>query len=402
MAVFSESDTLKRVKPSPTLAVSAKARELTRQGKKVISLSAGEPDFDTPENICDAAIKAIKRGETRYTDVDGIPELKSAIVDKFKRENGLEYKTTQVSVSPGGKPVIYNAMMASLNPGDEVIVPAPYWVSYPDMVLLAGGTPVFAIGEMETGFKLKPETLEAAITPKTKWLILNSPSNPSGAVYTADELRGLGEVLKRHPHVWILTDDMYEHILFDGMTYATIAQVVPELYERTLTMNGVSKAYSMTGWRIGYCAGPEPLIKAMSKIISQSTSNPCSIAQWAAVEALNGPQDFIPQRSAIFQKRRDLVVAMLNGAKGIHCPTPEGAFYVYPSVAGCIGKQAPSGKIITSDEEFAGELLQQEEVAVVHGAAFGLSPFFRISYATSEIVLTEACSRIQRFCASLK
>ncbi|ESQ87528.1 aspartate aminotransferase [Asticcacaulis sp. AC460] len=402
MAVFSESDTLKRVKPSPTLAVSAKARELTRQGKKVISLSAGEPDFDTPENICDAAIKAIKRGETRYTDVDGIPELKSAIVDKFKRENGLEYKTTQVSVSPGGKPVIYNAMMASLNPGDEVIVPAPYWVSYPDMVLLAGGTPVFAIGEMETGFKLKPETLEAAITPKTKWLILNSPSNPSGAVYTADELRGLGEVLKRHPHVWILTDDMYEHILFDGMTYATIAQVVPELYERTLTMNGVSKAYSMTGWRIGYCAGPEPLIKAMSKIISQSTSNPCSIAQWAAVEALNGPQDFIPQRSAIFQKRRDLVVAMLNGAKGIHCPPPEGAFYVYPSVAGCIGKQAPSGKIITSDEDFAGELLQQEEVAVVHGAAFGLSPFFRISYATSEIVLTEACSRIQRFCASLK
>ncbi|ESQ75596.1 pyridoxal phosphate-dependent aminotransferase [Asticcacaulis sp. AC402] len=402
MAVFSESETLKRVKPSPTLAVSAKARELVRQGKKVISLSAGEPDFDTPENICDAAIKAIKRGETRYTDVDGIPELKLAIVDKFRRENGLEYKTTQVSVSPGGKPVIYNAMMASLNPGDEVIVPAPYWVSYPDMVLLAGGTPVFAIGEMETGFKLKPETLEAAITPKTKWVILNSPSNPSGAVYTADELRALGEVLKRHPQVWILTDDMYEHILFDGFEYATIAQVVPELYERTLTMNGVSKAYSMTGWRIGYCAGPEPLIKAMSKIISQSTSNPCSIAQWAAVEALNGPQDFIPQRSAIFQKRRDLVVAMLNGAKGIHCPTPEGAFYVYPSVAGCIGKQTLSGKIITSDEDFAGELLQQEEVAVVHGAAFGLSPFFRISYATSEVVLTEACSRIQRFCASLK
>ena len=402
MATFSESDTLKRVKPSPTLAVTAKARELARQGKKVISLGAGEPDFDTPENICDAAIKAIKRGETRYTDVDGIPELKAAIVEKFKRENGLEYKTTQVSVSPGGKPVIYNAMMASLNPGDEVIVPAPYWVSYPDMVLLAGGTPVFAVGDMSTGFKLKPETLEAAITPKTKWLILNSPSNPSGAAYTADELKALGEVLKRHPQVWVLTDDMYEHILFDGFKYATIAQVVPELYDRTLTMNGVSKAYSMTGWRIGYAAGPEPLIKAMSKIISQSTSNPCSIAQWAAVEALNGPQDFIPQRSAIFQKRRDLVVAMLNNAKGIHCPTPEGAFYVYPSIAGCIGKQAPSGKIINSDEDFAGELLQTEEVAVVHGAAFGLSPFFRISYATSEAVLTEACSRIQRFCASLK
>jgi aspartate aminotransferase len=402
MSTFTESETLKRVKPSPTLAVTAKARELARQGKKVISLGAGEPDFDTPENICDAAIKAIKRGETRYTDVDGILELKQAIVDKFKRENGLEYKTSQVHVAPGGKPVIYNAMMASLNPGDEVIVPAPYWVSYPDMVLLAGGTPVIAVGEMETGFKLKPETLEAAITPKTRWLILNSPSNPSGAAYTADELKALGEVLKRHPQVWVLTDDMYEHILYDGFQYATIAQVVPELYDRTLTMNGVSKAYSMTGWRIGYCAGPEGLIKAMGKIESQSTSNPCSIAQWAAVEALNGPQDFIPQRAAVFQKRRDLVVAMLNNAKGVTCPTPDGAFYVYPSIAGCIGKQAPSGKIIDSDETFASELLQTEEVAVVHGAAFGLSPFFRISYATSEAVLTEACSRIQRFCASLK
>ncbi|HEX7799251.1 MAG TPA: pyridoxal phosphate-dependent aminotransferase [Asticcacaulis sp.] len=402
MSTFTESETLKRVKPSPTLAVTAKARELARQGKKVISLGAGEPDFDTPENICDAAIKAIKRGETRYTDVDGILELKQAIVDKFKRENGLEYKTSQIHVAPGGKPVIYNAMMASLNPGDEVIVPAPYWVSYPDMVLLAGGTPVVAVGEMETGFKLKPETLEAAITPKTKWLILNSPSNPSGAAYTADELRALGEVLKRHPQVWVLTDDMYEHILYDGFEYATIAQVVPELYDRTLTMNGVSKAYSMTGWRIGYCAAPEGLIKAMGKIESQSTSNPCSIAQWAAVEALNGPQDFIPQRAAVFQKRRDLVVAMLNNAEGVTCPTPEGAFYVYPSIAGCIGKQTPSGKIIDSDETFASELLQTEEVAVVHGAAFGLSPFFRISYATSEAVLTEACSRIQRFCASLK
>jgi len=402
MATFIESDTLRRVKPSPTLAVTAKARELARAGRKVISLGAGEPDFDTPENICDAAVKAIKRGETRYTDVDGIPELKAAIVEKFKRENGLEYKTTQVHVAPGGKPVIYNAMMATLNPGDEVIVPAPYWVSYPDMVLLAGGTPVVAVGEMATGFKLKPETLEAAITPKTKWLILNSPSNPSGAAYTAAELQALGEVLKRHPQVWVLTDDMYEHILFDGFEYATIAQVVPELYDRTLTMNGVSKAYSMTGWRIGYCAGPEALIKSMGKIESQSTSNPCSIAQWAAVEALNGPQDFIPERSAIFQKRRDLVVAMLNNARGIHCPTPEGAFYVYPSIAGCIGKATPAGKVISNDEDFVAELLATEEVAVVHGAAFGLSPFFRISYATSESVLTEACSRIQRFCASLK
>ncbi len=402
MAPFTESETLKRVKPSPTLAVTAKARELSRQGKKVISLGAGEPDFDTPENICDAAIKAIKRGETRYTDVDGIPELKAAIVAKFKRENGLDYKTTQVHVAPGGKPVIYNAMMATLNPGDEVVIPAPYWVSYPDMVLLAGGTPVFAVGDMSTGFKLKPETLEAAITPKTKWLLLNSPSNPSGAAYTADELKALGEVLKRHPQVWVLTDDMYEHLIFDNFKYTTIAQVVPELYDRTLTMNGVSKAYSMTGWRIGYAAGAEGLIKAMQKIESQSTSNPCSIAQWAAVEALNGPQDFIPQRAAIFQKRRDLVVAMLNQAKGVHCPKPEGAFYVYPNIEGCIGKQAPSGKIINSDEDFASELLTGEEVAVVHGAAFGLSPFFRISYATSESVLTEACSRIQRFCANLK
>ncbi len=402
MAPFSESETLKRVKPSPTLAVTAKARALAREGKKVISLGAGEPDFDTPENICDAAIKAIKRGETRYTDVDGIPELKAAIVAKFKRENGLDYATTQVSVSPGGKPVIYNAMMASVNVGDEVIIPAPYWVSYPDMVLLAGGTPVFAVGEMADGFKLKPETLEAAITPKTKWLILNSPSNPSGAAYTEAELKALGEVLKKHPQVWILTDDMYEHLIFDGFKYTTIAQVCPELYDRTLTMNGVSKAYSMTGWRIGYCAGPEPLIKAMSKIISQSTSNPCSIAQWAAVEALNGPQDFIPERAAVFQKRRDLVVAGLNACEGITCPTPEGAFYVYPSIEGVIGKTAPSGKVIMTDEDFASELLQTETVAVVHGAAFGLSPFFRISYATSEAVLTEACERIQRFCASLK
>lgn len=402
MTSFTESDTLKRVKPSPTLAVSAKARELARQGRKVISLSAGEPDFDTPVNICDAAVAAIRRGETRYTDVDGIAELKQAISAKFKRENGLDYKTTQVSVSPGGKPVIYNAMMASVNVGDEVIIPAPYWVSYPDMVLLAGGTPVFVTGELKDGFKLRPEALEAAITAKTKWVLLNSPSNPSGAAYTADELKALGEVLKRHPHVWILTDDMYEHLLFDGFVYSTIAQVCPELYDRTLTMNGVSKAYSMTGWRIGYCAGPEPLIKAMSKIISQSTSNPCSIAQWAAVEALNGPQDFIRERALVFERRRNLVVGLLNQAKGIMCPKPEGAFYVYPSIAELIGMQAPSGKIIQTDEDFAGELLQAEDVAVVHGAAFGLSPFFRISYATSESILTDACARIQRFCASLK
>ena len=402
MTAFSESETLKRVKPSATLAISAKARELARSGRNVISLSAGEPDFDTPENICEAAIKAIKRGETRYTDVDGIPELKTAICAKFKRENGLEYKPSQVHVAPGGKPVIYNAMMATLNPGDEVVVPAPYWVSYPDMVLLAGGTPVPAVGELATGFKLKPETLEAAITAKTKWLILNSPSNPSGAAYTADELRALGEVLKRHPQVWILTDDMYEHLVFDGFKYTTIAQVVPELYDRTLTMNGVSKAYAMTGWRIGYAAGPEPLIKAMQKVESQSTSNPCSIAQWAAVEALNGPQDFIATRAEAFQKRRDLVVSMLNLAMGIHCPKPEGAFYVYPTLAGLIGKSTASGKVIMTDEDFASELLLGEDTAVVQGAAFGLSPFFRISYATSEAILTDACQRIQRFCASLR
>jgi aspartate aminotransferase len=401
MVSFAESDTLKRIKPSPTIAVTAKARELARQGRKVISLGAGEPDFDTPENICEAAIKAIRRGETRYTDVDGIPELKAAIVEKFRRENGLDYKTSQVSVSPGGKPVIYNALMASVNEGDEVIVPAPYWVSYPDMVLLAGGTPVIPLCEADTGFKLTPEALEAAITPKTKWVILNSPSNPSGAAYTRAEIAALGEVFLRHPHVWILTDDMYEHLIYDNFVYTTIAQVVPELYDRTLTMNGVSKAYSMTGWRIGYAAGPEPLIKSMAKVISQTTSNPCSIAQWAAVEALNGTQSFIPERAAIFQKRRDLVVSMLNQAKGIHCPTPEGAFYVYPSIKDLIGKKTKNGKIIASDEDFASELLQGEDVAVVHGAAFGLSPHFRISYATSEAILTQACERIQRFCASL-
>ncbi|MFM8938955.1 MAG: pyridoxal phosphate-dependent aminotransferase [Phenylobacterium sp.] len=397
-----ESATLSRVKPSATMATDQKARELKAQGRDIISLGAGEPDFDTPENIKEAAIRAIREGKTKYTTVDGIPELKEAIAAKFARENGLSYKPSQVNVSPGGKPVIFNAMMATLNPGDEVIVPAPYWVSYPDMVLLAGGTPVFAPTTAASGFKLKPAELEAAITPRTRWLILNSPSNPSGAAYTKDELKGLAEVLLRHPQVWILTDDMYEHLMFDDMKFWTLAQVEPALYERTLTMNGVSKAYAMTGWRIGYAAGPEPLIKLMAKVMSQSTSNPCSVSQYAAVEALNGTQDFIRPNAAIFQKRRDLVVSMLNQASGLVCPTPEGAFYVYPSCEALIGRTAPSGRVIGSDKDFANELLESEGVAVVFGEAFGLSPFFRISYATSEKILEDACSRIQRFCASVK
>ncbi|MCA3710761.1 MAG: pyridoxal phosphate-dependent aminotransferase [Phenylobacterium sp.] len=397
-----ESVTLSRVKPSATMATDQKARELKAQGRNIISLGAGEPDFDTPENIKEAAIRAIREGKTKYTTVDGIPELKEAIAAKFARENGLAYKPSQVNVSPGGKPVIFNAMMATLNPGDEVIVPAPYWVSYPDMVLLAGGTPVFAPTTAASGFKLKPAELEAVITPRTRWLILNSPSNPSGAAYTRDELKGLAEVLLRHPQVWILTDDMYEHLMFDDMTFWTIAQVEPALYERTLTMNGVSKAYAMTGWRIGYAAGPEPLIRLMAKVMSQSTSNPCSVSQYAAVEALNGTQDFIKPNAALFQKRRDLVVSMLNQASGLVCPTPEGAFYVYPSCEALIGRTAPSGRVIGSDKDFANELLEAEGVAVVFGEAFGLSPFFRISYATSEKVLEDACGRIQRFCASVK
>ena len=364
-------------------------------------MSAGEPDFDTPVNIQDAAIRAIREGKTRYTDVDGIPQLKQAIVDKFARENGLTYKPSQINVSPGGKPVLYNAFVATLSPGDEVIVPAPYWVSYPDMVLLAGGEPVFALTTAEDGFRLTPAALEAAITPRTKWLILNSPSNPSGAAYSRAELAGLAEVLMRHPQVWVLTDDIYEHLIYDGFEFATIAQVEPALYDRTLTMNGVSKAYSMTGWRIGYAGGPEPLIKAMAKVMSQSTSNPCSISQWAAVEALNGTQDFIPQRAAAFEQRRDLVVSMLNQANGLTCPKPEGAFYVYPSCEALLGKTAPSGAVIGSDEDFATGLLEAEGVAVVHGAAFGLSPFFRLSYACSNEVLEDACTRIQRFCASV-
>jgi aspartate aminotransferase len=400
--MFAQSAALGRVQPSATLAADAKARDLKAAGKDIISLAAGEPDFDTPENIKEAAIKAIRDGKTKYTNVDGIPELKAAICAKFARENGLSYQPSQVNVSPGGKPVIYNAMVATLNPGDEVVIPAPYWVSYPDMVRLAGGEPRFVPTTAEQGFKMQPQALEAAITPRTRWLILNSPSNPTGGAYTRAELRAVADVLLRHPQVWVLTDDMYEHLVFGDFEFTTIVQVEPALYERTLTMNGVSKAYAMTGWRIGYAAGPEPLIKAMAKVMSQTTSNPSSISQWAAVEALNGPQGFIKPNAKLFEERRDLVVSMLNQARGIHCPTPEGAFYVYPSVAGLIGKQAPSGKPIGSDQDFANELLESEGVAVVFGAAFGLSPFFRISYATSNAALEDACTRIQRFCGQVR
>jgi aspartate aminotransferase len=396
------ADALNRIQPSATIAISTKAMELKAEGRDVIGLSAGEPDFDTPDNIKEAAIKAIQSGKTKYTAVDGIPELKKAICAKFLRDNGLTYEPAQVTVGTGGKQVLFNALMASINPGDEVIIPAPYWVSYPDIVLLCGGKPVFIETTLEDGFKLRADKLAAAITDKTKWLVFNSPSNPSGAAYTHDELKALTDVLVEHSHVWVLTDDMYEHLVYDEFTFATPAQVEPKLYERTLTMNGVSKAYAMTGWRIGYAAGPVQLIKAMGKLQSQSTSNPCSIAQWAAVEALNGPQDFIAENNKKFKERRDLVVSMLNQAKGLSCPTPEGAFYVYPSCAGCIGKTAPSGKVIANDEDFVTELLAQEGVAAVHGAAFGLQPFFRVSYATSNEALEDACQRIQRFCGSLK
>ena len=396
------AESLARVKPSATMAVTDMARQLRAAGRDVIGLGAGEPDFDTPENIKQAAIEAIARGETKYTAVTGIDELKQAICDKFKRDNNLDYEPAQVFVAPGGKPVIYDAMMATLNPSDEVVIPAPYWVSYPDIVNLAGGTPVAVETRAEDGFKLQPEDLDAAITPNTKWFIFNSPSNPSGVAYSAEELKKLTDVLVKHPHVWILTDDMYEHLVYDNFVFATPAQVEPQLYERTLTMNGVSKAYCMTGWRIGYCAGPQQLIKAMTKIQSQSTSNPTSISQWAALEALTGPQDFIAKHNEHFKRRRDLVVKMLNEAHGIKCITPEGAFYVYPSCAGCIGKTAPDGTTIDGYEAFAKALLEAEGVAVVHGEAFGLSPFFRISYATSDENLVEACERIQRFCVSLK
>ena len=397
-----ESVALSRVKPSATLAADGKARELKAAGKDVLSLAAGEPDFDTPQNIKEAAIKAIRDGKTKYTAVDGIVELKEAVVAKFQRENGLSYKVSQVNVSPGGKPVIWNAMISTLSPGDEVVIPTPYWVSYWDIVLLAGGEPRAVPTTADNGFKLQPADLEAAITPKTRWVFLNSPSNPSGAAYTKAELRAIADVLLRHPQVWILTDDMYEHLVFGDFEFWTIAQVEPALYDRTLTMNGVSKAYAMTGWRIGYAAGPEPLIKLMGKVMSQTTSNPCSISQWAAVEALNGPQDFIKPNAKLFEQRRDLVVSMLNQARGMHCPTPEGAFYVYPSVEALIGKTAPSGKVIRTDEDFAVELLETEGVSVVFGAAFGLSPFFRISYATANAVLEDACRRIQRFCGAIQ
>jgi aspartate aminotransferase len=396
------ADALNRVQPSQTIAVTTKARELKAAGHDVIGLGAGEPDFDTPDNIKEAAIQAIREGKTKYTNVEGIPELKEAIVRKFKRENGLDYKTSEAFVAPGGKKIIFDAMMASLNPGDEVIIPAPYWVSYPDIVLLCGAKPVIVDTTLADRFKMRPKALEAAITPKTKWIIFNHPSNPTGAAYTYDELKPLTEVLLRHPQVWVLTDDMYEHLVYDDYKFVTPAQIEPGLKDRTLTMNGVSKAYAMTGWRIGYACGPEALIKAMTKLQSQTTSNASSISQWASVEALNGPQDFLKERAKVFKDRRDLVVSMLNQAKGIECPTPEGAFYVYPSCAGCIGKETMRGRYLKTDEDFVTGLLEEEGVAVVQGAAFGLSPFFRISYATSTEALEESCRRIQRFCANLR
>ncbi|HEX3672959.1 MAG TPA: pyridoxal phosphate-dependent aminotransferase [Rhizomicrobium sp.] len=396
------AESLGRIQPSPTIAMSQLARDLKAQGRDVIGLAAGEPDHDTPANIKDAAIAAIRRGETKYTAVEGIPELRKAVAAKFKRENGLDYTVAQTFVAPGGKAIIYNALLATLNPGDEVIVIAPYWVSYPDIVLLGGAKPVIVEARLEDNFKLKPEALDRAITAKTKWLIFNQPSNPTGACYTHAELKALTDVLMKHPQVWVLTDDMYEHLVYGGFQFETIAAVEPRLYERTLTMNGVSKAYAMTGWRIGYCAGPEKLIQAMSKLQSQSASSASSVSQWASVEALNGPQDFIPKFQKIFEARRDLVVSMLNQAHGLECPKPEGAFYVYPGIRKLIGKTAPSGKVIETDGDFATALLDAEGVAVVNGAAFGLSPFFRISYATSTEALEEACRRIQRFCASLR
>ncbi|GJD81775.1 pyridoxal phosphate-dependent aminotransferase [Methylobacterium gregans] len=396
------ADALSRVKPSATIAMTQKARELKASGMDVISLSVGEPDFDTPDHIKEAAIEAIRRGETKYPPVSGIVPLREAIARKFKRENGLDYKPSQTIVGTGGKHVIYNALLATLNPGDEVVIPRPYWVSYPEIVVLCGGTPVFAETDMAHDFKLQPEELERVITPKTKWIILNSPSNPSGAAYAHDELKAITDVLMRHPHVWVLTDDMYEHLTYGDFAYVTPAQVEPGLYERTLTMNGVSKAYAMTGWRIGYAAGPEHLIKAMDFIQGQQTSGATTISQWAAVAALDGTQEHLARFRAAFQERRDLVVSMLNQASGLKCPMPEGAFYVYPSCAALIGKRTEGGKTIETDQDFVTELLQSEGVAAVHGSAFGLGPNLRISYATSNKALEEACTRIQRFCASLR
>jgi aspartate aminotransferase len=396
------ADSLARIKPSATIAVTDKARELKAAGRDVIGLGAGEPDFDTPDNIKEAAIKAIRDGKTKYTAVDGIPELKAAIVAKFKRENHLDYRPDEISVGTGGKQVLFNALMATLNPGDEVVVPAPYWVSYPEIVALAGATPVCIETSMESGFKLTPAALDKAITPKTKWLILNSPANPSGAAYTRAEMKGLTDVLMKHSHVWVLTDDIYEHLTYDGFVFTTPAEVEPGLFERTLTLNGMSKAYCMTGWRLGYAGGPKMLIKAMATLQSQSTTNPSSISQWAGVEALNGPQDFISRNAAAFRERRDLVVSMLNQAKGLKCPNPEGAFYVFPSCAGLIGKQSAGGRLLKTDEDFITALLEEEGVAVVHGSAFGLAPHFRISYATSNDILEDACHRIQRFCGGTR
>jgi aspartate aminotransferase len=395
------ADALSRVKPSATMVATQKARDLKAKGRDIISLSVGEPDFDTPDNIKQAAIKAIERGETKYTPVAGIPPLREAIAEKFKRENGLDYKASQVIVGTGGKQILFNAFLATLNPGDEVICVAPYWVSYPEMVAICGGTAVMVQTRMEHGFKLQPEDLEAAITPRTKWIILNSPSNPSGAAYSREELKKITDVLLQHPDVWVLTDDMYEHLVYGDFVFTTPAQVEPDLYERTLTMNGVSKSYAMTGWRIGYGAGPDPLIKAMDMLQGQQTSGACSIAQWAAVEALNGPQDFIPRSRKAFEERRDLVVSMLNQARFIKCPSPEGAFYVYPSCAEAIGRKAPDGSIIETDVDFCNALLESEGVAVVQGSAFGTGPNFRVSYATSNALLEDACRKIQRFCGSL-
>jgi aspartate aminotransferase len=396
------SSALDRVKPSATIAITQKARDLKASGKDVISLSVGEPDFDTPDNVKEAAIAAIRRGETKYTPVSGIPELRAAVAAKFKRENNLDYKPSQTIISTGGKHVIYNALLATLNPGDEVICVAPYWVSYPEMVALCGGTATFCTAHQKHDFKLQPEDLERAITPRTKWVILNSPSNPSGAAYSWDEMRALTEVLMKHPHVWVLTDDMYEHLTYGDFKFVTPAEVEPNLYERTLTMNGVSKSYAMTGWRIGYAAGPQHLMNAMDMVQSQQTSGTSSISQWAAVEALNGTQAHLPVFKKAFERRRDLVVSMLNQTRGLQCPTPEGAFYVYPSCKDLIGKTTASGKVLATDEDFVMELLSQEGVAAVHGSSFGLGPNFRISYATSDEKLEEACRRIQRFCAELR
>jgi aspartate aminotransferase len=392
---------LDRIAPSPTMAVTARARELKAAGENVIGLGAGEPDFDTPEHVKEAAAKAMKDGYTKYTDVPGSIELRTAICDKFERENGLKYTPDQVQVACGGKQNIYNAMMASLNPGDEVIIPAPYWVSYPDIVLLAEGTPIIVPCSAENRFKMQPDELEAAITPKTKWLMLNSPSNPTGAAYTHDELKALTDVLLRHPHVWVMTDDIYEHIVYDGFEFTTPAQVEPGIYDRTLTLNGLSKAFSMTGWRVGYAAGPKELIGAMNKVQSQSTSHTSSISQAASIAALNGPLDFLEERNAVFKERRDMVVSMLNQATGIDCLTPEGAFYVYPKCEGMIGKKTPDGDVLNTDGEVATYLLESEGVAVVFGEAFGLTPFFRISYATGTDLLEDACQRIQRASAAL-